>query len=46
MGIDKFGEDLFSTAEARREEFDRRNSFEGGSIFNANLAPAEASRSC
>ena len=42
-GIEEFGEDLFATPEGRRDDFDRRNSLGGGSIFNAILAPVEAS---
>ena len=43
LGMDEFGDDLFATPEGRREEYDRRVSLGGGSIFNAILAPAEAS---
>jgi len=42
-GFEEFGEDMFMTPEARHEEYDRRNSLGGGSIFNAILAPVEAS---
>jgi len=38
-----FGEVIFATPEARRDEFDRRNSLGGGSVFNAILAPPETS---
>ena len=41
--MEEFGEDLFSTPECRRDDFDRRNSLGGGSIFNAILAPVEPS---
>ena len=43
MGMEEFGEDLFMSPESRRVEYDRRNSLGGGSIFNAILAPVEAS---
>jgi len=38
---DEHGKDFFGTPEERREDFDRRNSLEGGSIFSAILAPVE-----
>jgi len=43
MGIEEFAGDVFTTPEERRDEYDRRNSLGGGSIFNAILAPVEAS---
>ena len=42
IDFEEFGEDMFMTPEARHEEYDRRNSLGGGSIFNAILAPVEA----
>jgi len=42
IGFEEVGEYMFMTPEARHEEYDRRNSLGGGSIFNAILAPDEA----
>lgn len=41
--IDGFEDDFFTTPEERRDDFDRRNSLGGGSIFSAILAPVEPS---
>ena len=41
--MDEFGDDFWATPEERRDDFDRRNSLGGGSIFSAILAPVEPS---
>jgi len=43
IAMEDFGNDFWSSPEGRRDDFDRRNSLGGGSIFSAILAPAEAS---
>jgi len=43
LEIEEFVEDMFETSDMSREEYDRRNSLGGGSIFRDMLAPAESS---